>query len=65
MKDLGETTYILEIKIYQDRSHKLFGQSQNAYINKVLKIFNMEESKKGFLLMRHGLYLSTMKCPMI
>ena len=41
MKDLGEATYILGIKIYRDRSQRLLGLSQSGYINKVLKRFRM------------------------
>jgi hypothetical protein len=41
MKDLGEPTYILGIKIYRDRSKRLIGLSQDTYIDKVLKRFNM------------------------
>ena len=47
MKDLGEAAYILGIKIYRDRSKRLIGLSQDTYIDKVLKRFNMEEAKKG------------------
>ena len=46
MKDLGEAAYILGIKIYRDRSNRLLGLSQSTYIDKVLKRFSMEESKK-------------------
>jgi len=42
MKDLGEAAYILGIKIYRDRSKRLIGLSQDTYIDKVLKRFNME-----------------------
>ena len=42
MKDLGEATYILGIKIYRDRSRRLIGLSQDTYIDKVLKRFSME-----------------------
>ena len=49
MKDLGEAAYILGIKIYRDRSKRLIGLSQDTYIDQVLKRFNMEEAKKGFL----------------
>ena len=58
MKDMGETTFILGIKIYRDRSRRLLGLSQSMYIDKVLKRFSMEESKKGFLPMSHGVHLS-------
>ena len=49
MKDLGEAAYILGVKIYRDRSRRLLGLSQSTYIDKVLKRFSMEESKKGIL----------------
>jgi hypothetical protein len=65
MKDLGEAPYILGIKIYRDRSKRLIGLSQDTYINKVLKQFNMEQSKKGFLPMSHGMRFSEKQCPSI
>ncbi|GJR59274.1 retrotransposon protein, putative, ty1-copia subclass [Tanacetum coccineum] len=37
MKDLGETIFILRIKIYQDRSKRLIKLSQYAYIDEILK----------------------------
>ncbi|GKB45343.1 retrotransposon protein, putative, ty1-copia subclass [Tanacetum coccineum] len=39
MKDLGEAAYILGIKIYRDRSLRLIGLNQSAYIDKILKKF--------------------------
>ena len=63
MKDLGEATYVLGIKIYRDRSRRLLGLSQSTYIDKVLKRFSMQESKKGFVPMTHGIYLSKEQCP--
>ncbi|GJT19192.1 retrotransposon protein, putative, ty1-copia subclass [Tanacetum coccineum] len=35
MKDLGEAAFILGIKIYRDRSKRLIGLSQNAYMDKI------------------------------
>ena len=55
MKDLGEATYILGIKIYRDRSKRLIGLSQDTYIDKILNRFNMQDSKKGFLPMHMAL----------
>nr|GEW21587.1 hypothetical protein [Tanacetum cinerariifolium] len=49
MKDLGEAAYILGIKIYRDRSRWLIGHSQSAYIDKILKKYNMHNSKKCYL----------------
>ncbi|KAK8685887.1 hypothetical protein V6N13_124919 [Hibiscus sabdariffa] len=63
MKDLGEAAYILGVKIYRDRSRRLLGLSQSTYIDKVLKRFSMEESKRGFLPMRHGISLLKEMCP--
>jgi hypothetical protein len=65
MKDLGEATYILGIRIYRDRSRRLIGLSQDTYIDKVLKRFSMEQSKKGFLPMSHSIHLSKTQCPPI
>lgn len=63
MKDLGDTAYILGIRIYRDRSKRLIGLSQDVYIDKVLKWFNIQDSKKGFLPMAHGINLSKSQCP--
>nr|AAL83352.1 Putative polyprotein [Oryza sativa Japonica Group]AAN04499.1 Putative polyprotein [Oryza sativa Japonica Group]AAP51930.1 retrotransposon protein, putative, Ty1-copia subclass [Oryza sativa Japonica Group] len=63
VKDLGEAAYILGIRIYRDRSKRLIGLSQSTYIDKVLKRFNMQDSKKGFLSMSHGINLGKNRCP--
>ncbi|GKD54982.1 hypothetical protein Tco_1288369 [Tanacetum coccineum] len=48
MKDLGEAAYILRIKIIHDRSKRLIALSQSAYLEKIIKKFRMENSKKGY-----------------
>ncbi|GKC90042.1 retrotransposon protein, putative, ty1-copia subclass [Tanacetum coccineum] len=48
MKDLGEAAYILGIKIIRDRSKWLIALSQSAYLEKILKKFRMENSKKRY-----------------
>ncbi|GJV26995.1 retrotransposon protein, putative, ty1-copia subclass [Tanacetum coccineum] len=58
MKDLGEAAYILGIKIYRDRSKRLIGLCQSAYIEKILKIYYMENSKRGTIPMQDKLKLS-------
>ena len=63
MKDLGEATYILGIKIYRDRSRRLIGLSQSTYLDKILKKFKMDQAKKGFLPMLQGVKLSKTQCP--
>ncbi|KAJ9556975.1 hypothetical protein OSB04_011589 [Centaurea solstitialis] len=62
-KDLGEAAYILGIKIYRNTSKRLIGLSQSTYIDKILKKFRMDESKKGFIPMQHGIVLSKTQCP--
>ena len=63
MKDLGEAAYILGIKIYRDRSRRLTVLSQSTYLDKVLKKFKMDQSKKGFLHVLQGVKLSQTQCP--
>jgi hypothetical protein len=63
MKDIEEATYILGIKMYRDRSKRLIGLSQDDYIDKILNRFNIQDSKKGFLLMSHVITLSKKQCP--
>ncbi|KAL0439045.1 UNVERIFIED_CONTAM: hypothetical protein Slati_2387500 [Sesamum latifolium] len=46
MKDMGEASYILGIKIYRDRSRRMLGLTQSSYIEKVLKRFKMEHSNE-------------------
>nr|GEX35432.1 retrotransposon protein, putative, Ty1-copia subclass [Tanacetum cinerariifolium] len=58
MKDLGETAYILGIKIYRDRSGRLIGLCQSAYIKKILKRYHMENSKRESIPMQDKLRLS-------
>ncbi|KAK4389866.1 hypothetical protein Sango_2323600 [Sesamum angolense] len=62
-KDLGEASYILKIRIFRNRSKRILGMTQNSYVEKVLKKFKMEHSKRGFLLMRHGVKLSKKQSP--
>ncbi|GJX21626.1 retrotransposon protein, putative, ty1-copia subclass [Tanacetum coccineum] len=54
----GEAAYILGIKIYRDRSKRLIGLCQSAYIEKILKRFYMENSKRGTIPMQEKLKLS-------
>jgi hypothetical protein len=61
MKDIA--TYVLGIKIYRDRSRRLLALSQSTYLDKVLKRFKMEGSKKGFLPIIKGVSLSVTQCP--
>ena len=63
MKDLEEASYILEMKMYRDRSKRLLGLSQSTYIDIVLKWFSMENFKKGYLPIGQKIFLSKKDCP--
>ncbi|KAH9668656.1 Integrase catalytic domain-containing protein [Citrus sinensis] len=43
MKDMGEASYVIGIKIQRDRSQGILGLSQETYINKVLERFRMKD----------------------
>jgi hypothetical protein len=63
MKDMGEAAYVLGIKIYRDRSRRLLALSQSTYLDKILKRFRMENSKKGNLPVVKGISLSVTQGP--
>ena len=65
MKDLGEVSFILKMKIYRDRSKRLLGLSQSIYIDTVLKWFSIENFKKDYLSIGHGITLCKIDCPTI
>ncbi|GKB98641.1 retrotransposon protein, putative, ty1-copia subclass [Tanacetum coccineum] len=48
MKDLRKAAYIFGIKIIHDRSKRLIALSQSGYLEKILKKFRMENTKKGY-----------------
>ena len=45
MKDLGEATKILRMKIKRDRDAATISLSQEGYIKKIISRFNMEKAK--------------------
>ena len=49
MKDLDETTYILGIKIYRDRSRRLIGLSQSTYLDKDFEVVQSGTVKERVL----------------
>ncbi|KAL2249916.1 UNVERIFIED_CONTAM: Retrovirus-related Pol polyprotein from transposon TNT 1-94 [Sesamum indicum] len=63
MKDIGEASNILSIKIYRDRSRRMLGLTQSSYIEKALNMFKMENSKREFLPIRHGIKMSKKQSP--
>ncbi|XP_070035301.1 uncharacterized protein [Nicotiana tomentosiformis] len=63
MKHLGEATYILEINICRDRSRKLLGLSQSLYIDTILKRYNMDNFKRGYIPIGTEITLNMEDCP--
>ena len=47
MKDLGEASYVLGIKILHDRPSDILRLSQQTYIERILKRFNMQLCSSG------------------
>src|SRR4051812_19253052 len=45
MKDMGETAYVLGVKILRDCSRRTLGVSQETYLRKALERFNMSKAK--------------------
>nr|KYP56902.1 Retrovirus-related Pol polyprotein from transposon TNT 1-94 [Cajanus cajan] len=63
MKDLGEASFILGIKILRDRCHGIIRLSQENYIDKVLDRFGMKDSKPGDTPIAKGDKFCLKQCP--
>ena len=63
MKNLGEASHILRIKLLCDHYKRMLSLSQASYIDYILARFSMQDSKKGFVPFRVGISLSTNQRP--
>ena len=63
IKDLGEASYVIGIKINRDRSRGILGLSQKAYIEKVLKRYNMQNCSPSVAPIVKGDKFSKYQCP--
>ena len=63
MKDMGEATYVIGIKIKRDRSQRILGLSQETYINKVLEGFHMKDCSPSIASIANGDRFSLNQCP--
>ncbi|GJV99267.1 retrotransposon protein, putative, ty1-copia subclass [Tanacetum coccineum] len=54
----GTDNIFLGIKIYKDRSKRLIGLGQSAYMDKILKRYKMDNSKRGHIPMQERLDLN-------
>ena len=63
MKDLGEASYVLGIKILRDRANGVIKLSQRTYIEKILKRFNMHNCSSTRAPIVKGDKFSKARCP--
>ena len=63
MKDLGEASYVLSIKILRDRANRVLKLSQITYIEKILKRFNMNNYSSTRVPILKGNKFSKAQCP--
>jgi hypothetical protein len=63
MKDMGEASYVLGVKIIRDRSKRFLGLTQETYIKKMLERYHMQDSKPIDTPVDKSLSLSCDMCP--
>lgn len=63
MKDMGDASYVIGIEIFRDRSRRILGLSQNAYITKVLENFGMASCDPNVVPIQKGDKFSLSQCP--
>ena len=63
MKNMGESSYVIGIKIHRDRSRGILGLSQETYINKVLERFNMKNCSSSVAPILKGDRFDLNQCP--
>ena len=63
MKDMGEASYVISIKIHRERSRDILGLSQETYINKVLERFNMKKCSPSVAPILKGDTFDLNQCP--
>jgi len=63
MKNLGEASFVLGIKILRDHSQGILRLLEESYIDKVLNRFSMKYSKSGDTPISKGDKFSLKQCP--
>ena len=63
MKNMGEASYVIGIKIHRDRARCVLGLSQETYLNKVLERFRMKDCSPSVAPIVKGDKLSLDQCP--
>jgi len=63
VKDLGEVKFLLRIKVVRDRKSGSLDLSQQAYIDQLLKQFNLQDVKPASTPLLSGVRLTQDDCP--
>ena len=63
LNDFGKANYVLGIQLFRDKKNRIIVLSQSLYIDKVLKKFEIQYSKKGGQPSGAGITLSLDDCP--
>ena len=60
---MGEASYVIRIEIFRDRSLRILGLSQKAYIDKVLERYGMMTCSSSVVPIQKGDKISLNQCP--
>lgn len=63
MKDMGEASFVIGVKIQRDRHKGVLGLSQETYINKVLERFRMKDCSPNIAPIMKGDKFHLNQCP--
>ena len=63
MKDMGDASYVIGIKIHRDRFRGILGLSQETYINKILERFRMKDCSPSVAPIVKGDRFNLNQCP--
>ena len=63
MKDMGEASYVIDIKIHRDKFQDILDLSQETYINKVLERFRMKNCSPSVSPIVKGDRFNLDQCP--
>ena len=63
MKDIGDASYVIGIKIHRDSFQGILSLSQETYINKVLERFQMKNCSPNIALIVKGDRFNLYQCP--
>ena len=65
MKDMGEASYVIGVKILRDHSKRLLSLSQETYIKKMLQRYHMHDCKPMDTPIERNLSLNLDMCPQL